>query len=156
MLNNQIEAAVSDYIARLDAQIAACEQEVKQLKFKKTCMEEFFQDQAEKQKEDIKARRTEISPGMAKFMDDKDVTKINLFLQFLDKCGDDPARANIQKVFPKLNHYIYNKKRRLWNSIPEFKADFDDWVARKGYWTNALPHREGHEDDLNYPMMVVG
>ena len=75
------------------AGIAVCEQEIKQLRFKKTCMEEFFQDQAEKQKEDIKARRTEISPGMAKFMDDKDVTKINLFLQFLDKCGDDPARA---------------------------------------------------------------
>ena len=65
MLNNQIEAAVSDYIAKLDAQIAVCEQEIKQLRFKKTCMEEFFQDQAEKQKEDIKARRTEISPWMA-------------------------------------------------------------------------------------------
>lgn len=153
---NQIESAVIDYIGKLEAQITIHEQEIRQLRLKKSCMEEFVQDQLEKEKEDIQTRRAEITPGMAKFMDDKDVTKINLFLQFLDKCGDDPSKANIQKVFPKLNHYIYNKKRRLWNSIPEFKHDFDDWVARRGYWTNALPHRDGHEDDLDFPLMVVG
>lgn len=154
MLVNPITDAITDFVSKLDAQIAVHEQEIQQLKCKKACMDEFRRNLAEQYQGDIAARRTEISPGRAKLMDDKDVTKINLFLQFLDRCGEEPSKANIQKVFPKLNHYIYNKKRRLWNSIPEFKQDLDDWVARRGYWTNALPQREGHVDDLNFPLMV--
>jgi hypothetical protein len=116
---------------------------------------EFKKFLDKKQKSLLEERKELVNAGDSKFMDEKDIKKINLFLEFLDKCGDNINRTHIKQSLPKLEYYIYNKRAKLWNSFNDFKEDFENWVNREGYWTNALPLKEDQEVDPQYPIMKL-
>jgi len=88
-------------------------------------------------------------------MDDKDIKKNNLFLEYLDKIGNEILTWKLVKQkMPKLEYYLYNKQKRLWANMNDFLKDFDAWLNRKGYWTNAVPKPDNRPDDPKYPVMI--
>ena len=95
----------------------------------------------------------------SKFMDDKDIKKINIFLGYSSAMSaegnTDMSIVVAKKRFPKIEYYIYNKKSKLWNGYSDFCKDLKDWSARKGYWTNAIPKPNNREDDPRFPIMKV-
>ena len=74
------------------------------------------------------------------FVEPDDVKRANLFLEFLDKCGDERVYGKCRVLMPKLEHYIY-RKGKLWPKWQAFLDDFDMWVKREGHWANVLPKK---------------
>jgi len=66
-----------------------------------------------------------------------DVNRINIFLQFKEKCGGETAYAICRKKMPKLETALY-RKNRLWPNWKAFLEDYNMWVKREGPWANIL------------------
>jgi hypothetical protein len=69
--------------------------------------------------------------------DPKDATRFNVFIEFMDKCGDESVYKVAVRKMSKLGSVIYGKKR-LWVSWPVFKEDFHMWLEREGRWAGIL------------------
>lgn len=152
-----IEKIVKDYLKELESQEQDYIQKIKEIKTKKCGLNEFLEDYKQKQKELlIQAKEISISNGNKIVMDDKDILKMNLFLEYIDKVGEVQPMKIIKQKMPKLEYYIYNKKKRLWNSWREFCDDYTAWINREGYWTNAIPKPDNRPDNPNFPLMKNG
>jgi len=129
-------------------------EEMNKIDIKLIGLNEFRNSISANHKLKIVERKESISSESSKFMDNKDVKKVNLFLEFLDKCGEATEFKIIRKQMPKIEYYIYNKKKRLWNGFQEFRNDYKSWLNREGYWTNAIPKPDNRPDDIKYPIMI--
>lgn len=78
------------------------------------------------------------TPLKACFLESDDVKRVNVFLEFMDKCGDERVYSKCRVKMPKLEAYLYRKKSRLWPTWPAFLDDYDMWVHRVGPWSNIL------------------
>jgi len=151
------EKTINEFIKILDQQEKEYLVKLSEIKIKKCGINELLQNYKQNQKLLITERVESIKPNSSKIMDDKDIKKVNLFFEYLDKVGDEPLTWKlIKQKMPKIEYYIYNKKKRLWNSVQEFTNDFKEWVNREGYWTNALPKIADKPDDPNFPIMKIG
>ena len=72
-----------------------------------------------------------------RFREPDDVKRANLFLEFMDKCGDETVYAKCRVKMPKIERYIY-RKTKLWPNWKEFLKDYNMWVKREGHWANIL------------------
>lgn len=147
---------IDEFIEKLNVSKQYLLQEVEKIETKICGLNELKDNIKDSQKLVVVKRVASISSGDSKFMDGKDITKVNIFLEFLDKCGEATDFKTIRKKMPKTEYYIYNKKARLWNSYMEFKDDYKAWLNREGYWTNAIPKPDNRPDDINYPIMKMG
>ena len=71
------------------------------------------------------------------FLEPDDVKRVNIFLEFIDKCGDETVYSKCRVRMPKLEHYIY-RKTKLWPNWQGFLDDYNKWVKREGHWANVL------------------
>lgn len=97
---------------------------------------------AEKSTEAKKKRiKNNIKGNMLKDLlpDERDAKKVNIFLEFMERCGDEPVYGHARKKMAKLETYIYKKQSKLWNNWREFREDFTKWVNREGSWAGVLP-----------------
>lgn len=70
------------------------------------------------------------------FTDEKDVKRVNVFLEFQAKCPKETIYMNARKIIPSLETHIYRKK--LWSSWREFLDDFQRWIKREPPWDKIL------------------
>ena len=70
--------------------------------------------------------------------DETDARRANIFLEFMEKCGDESVYMTARKKMPRLETALY-RKNRLWANWKAFKEDFHRWVNREGPWANILP-----------------
>lgn len=145
---------VDKYIEELMLQKDNLLKEVKNIDIQVMSLNKF-KDNLIKKDNNIKKERQE-TINECKYMEEKDIHKINLFLEFLDKCNGDTSNKTVRVKMPKLEYYIYNKKKRLWNSYDDFRQDFNAWLNRQGYWENAIPQKEGHENNPECPIIKMG
>ena len=128
-------------------------QKAKEIKIKICALNELKNEVDKKIENNIKENIKD-SPTINKTMDENDIKKINLFLEYLDKVGKEDITWKLIKLkMPKIEYYIYNKQKRLWSSMKDFQDDFNLWLNRKGHWTNAFPKPDNRPDDLNYPVI---
>lgn len=151
---SELLSEVDKYIEELILQKDNLLKEVKNIDIQVMSLNKF-KDNLIKKNNNIKKERKE-TINECKYMEEKDIHKINLFLEFLDKCNGDTSNKIVRVKMPKLEYYIYNKKKRLWNSYDDFRQDFNAWLNRQGYWENAIPQKEGHENNPECPIIKMG
>jgi hypothetical protein len=148
------EQTIFEQIENLKCEEQECQQKIKDIPVKICALNELINNMKQKQNLTIVERKESIKLNTSKLMDNKDILKVNLFLEFLEKCNDDTTFKTVREKMPKIEYYIYNKKKRLWSGYQQFRDDFDAWLNRKGYWTNAIPKPDNRPDDPQYPIMV--
>ena len=70
-----------------------------------------------------------------------DAKRVNAFLEFMDKCGEEKNYMRCRSKMPKLESLLY-RKNRLWYSWKEFLEDYDMWIKREGHWSKVLVKEE--------------
>lgn len=160
-LKRELDAYIAGLWNQMDEQqaiINAAQDVLKDLHTRAEALIEFKNSLAKdepKAATKVVERQEDMNKVCPKLMDRKDSKKINIFLEFIDKCGGENFEYKfMMSRFHRMHYYLYSKNK-LWNGINDFRQDFENWVNREGYWTNALPLRADHEIDYDYPVAKV-
>ena len=89
-------------------------------------------------RERVAGRASDMNGVSSVLVDERDAEKINLFMEALEKLGDDVSSSNVRKNMSKIHYCVY--KKRLWPSEAAFREDYRAWVDCRGHWAN-LPRR---------------
>lgn len=97
---------------------------------------------------ELRERGADMNRVSPELVDNRDAVRINLFTEAIERLGDDLSGNNIRNNMPKLNHYIYNPKWKLWTDINDFRNDYRAWIDCSGYWGNLPQRSEGERSGL--------
>lgn len=131
-----IEKKISEAVEERETLLKMLEEiEIKLGVYKEIAKE--FQVEVEREIITQKIRGTTL-PKEYRLLEEDDRKRVNIFLEYTEKCGKVLEAKVFREKMPKLNHYLYNKKSRLWNSWDEFSEDIQQWWSRTGRWENIL------------------
>jgi hypothetical protein len=131
---------LNDFIKQLNQEKKIFEVKIRELDVKIKILEEFSQylGKKEKKKNIMDNIANSSQTSSSNFMDEKDIKKVNLFLEYMDKIGEIVPIQEAKRRMPRLEYYIYRK--RIWKNWNEFSQDYNDWLDKKGYWENLVPN----------------
>lgn len=134
-------AAIKDRKLHLLDELASCDIQLETLQ---KLLTEVGKRELELQKQAISKEITgDVPAGI--HLDRKTTEKINIFLEFIDKCGDETVFRIAKGKMPKLQTVIYQKKYRLWGGWIQFREDLYRWINREGEYAGILEKREDDE-----------
>ena len=151
-----IEKTVKEFIVKLGNEELEYLDKLKEIRIKLCVLNELLENHKQTEIQVFSEVKESITKFSGKIIDQKDIKKINMFLEYSQKCPNEIYFDRAKKLVHGLDYYVYNKKVRLWSNWQEFLKDYKLFSSREGYWTNALPKYENKPDDPNFPIMKIG
>lgn len=103
-------------------------------------MEDVKKKDEEIRKETIAKEITkDKAPGF--LIDREDKKRINIFLEFMEKCEDELTYAKARAKMPRIESALY-RHPKLWQGWRDFKDDYHRWLNREGKWQGILEKPE--------------
>lgn len=130
---------LNEYLNQLKKEERVLQERLQECQIKIRGIEVF---QAGKREEISSLKSKQLRPTIIK-AEENDEKKIDLFLELLDKCGENVTSRELKKKVPRSQYYIYSDRARLWeNGFQEFMEDYHNWLNLKGHWAYLKPTKE--------------